>query len=199
MKEAPQAIAPEAEEKLSGESGTHSPANEVTGAEKADTEQAGTTPPASRPPGGAARRMAERTWWLPWVLGAAVVTVGISTLVPLFTSDEDDWPDIPLPRTTYTVVYEITGAGTSPEIRYVVDGVNTTEKVETVALPWRKEFSVTVGPGVGIVQIAATNNGESDVPIACSVSVDGQVIRQQTAPGAFSTVSCSGAVYPKVK
>jgi hypothetical protein len=150
-------------------------------------------------PVGTAKRLAERTWWLPWVLGAAVVAAGISTLAPLLVADEDTVPDIRLPTTTYTVVYEITGAGTSPEIRYVVDGVDTTEKVETVDLPWRKEFSVTVGPGVGIVQIAAANNGESDVPIACSVSVDGQIIRQQTAPDALSTVSCSGAVYPKVK
>jgi hypothetical protein len=149
------------------------------------------------PPGGVAKRMAQRTWWLPWLLGAAVITVGVGTLVPLLSSEETDTrPEINLPTTEYTVVYEITGTGKSPEIRYVVDGINTTETLEGVDLPWRKEFTVTVGPGVGIVQVMAANSGESD-SITCAISIDGQVIRKANAPGQFSAVSCSGAVYPK--
>lgn len=149
-----------------------------------------------RPP---ARWLADRTWWLPWLLGVAVLVVGAGVVVHAVGGS--DGPRTPqdqlrrqLPLTKHTVSYEVRGPSRSPEIRYVTDGTNNTEKVAGVQLPWRREFTITVGPGPAIVQVLAAN-GQSDA-ISCSVSIDGHVVNQNTAPGQYSTVSCSGVVQP---
>jgi hypothetical protein len=161
-------------------------------------EEASVGPPASK-----ARKVAERTWWLPWLLGAAVLLVAVLVITGAFGSN-DQTPEqqmrnkkAALPSATHTVVYEITGTGKSPEVRYVVDGAATSEKVEKVDLPWRKELHITVGPSVGIAQILAANSDADS--ISCTVTVDGQVVSQGVAPGAFSTVSCSAVVRPSTK
>ena len=157
-----------------------------------------------RPPESKARKVAERTWWLPWVLGAAVVLAAVLVLTGAVGGSNDQTPEqrmrdkqAVLPASTHTVVYEITGTGKSPEIRYVADGAGATEKVEKVDLPWHKELHMTVGPGVGVVQILAANSDTDS--ISCTVTVDGQVVSQGVAPGAYSTVSCSAVVRPGVK
>ncbi|GDY33167.1 MmpS family transport accessory protein [Gandjariella thermophila] len=154
----------------------------------------GTAPPI-RP----ARRLVDRTWWLPWLLGIAVLVAGVGVIVT--TLGGSDAPRTPqeqlrrqLPITKHTVSYEVRGPSKSPEIRYVTDGTNNTEKVAGVPLPWRKEFTMTVGPGPAIVQVLAAN-GQSDA-ISCSVSIDGHVVNENTAPGQYATVSCSGVIQP---
>jgi hypothetical protein len=157
----------------------------------------------ARPPSSKVRKVAERTWWLPWLLGAVVLLVAVLVFTGAFGSNGQT-PEqqmrnkkAELPSSTHTVVYEITGTGKSPEIRYVVDGAATSEKVEKVDLPWRKELHITVGPGVGIAQILAANSDAES--ISCTVTVDGQVVSQGLAPGQFSTVSCSAVVRPTAK
>jgi Mycobacterium membrane protein len=165
-----------------------------------EPEGAGTT----KPPAPKARKLAERTWWLPWLLGVAVLVVAVLVITGAFSGDDGSAAEqqmqskkAELPTSTHTVVYEVNGAGTAPEIRYVVDGAATAEKVEKVALPWRKELRITVGPGVGIAQLLAANS-EAD-QISCSVSVDGQVVNQGVSPGANSTVACSAVIRPTAK
>jgi hypothetical protein len=153
----------------------------------------------TQPPSRGGRLFADRTWWLPWLLGAAVVVVGAGTIVKLVGgSDEPKTPQEQLrrelPVSKHTITYEVKGPSKSPEIRYVTDGTNNTEKAGNVDLPFRKEFTITVGPGPAIVQVLAAN-GQSN-SISCSVSVDGHVVNQNTAPGQYSTVSCSGVVQP---
>lgn len=166
-------------------------------------EGAGGTATMVRPPATKARKVAERTWWLPWLLGAAAVVVGA-----LVFTDAFGWGDptpeermeerkAGLPVSTHKVVYEVNGVGKSPEIRYVVDGIATNETVEGADLPWRKEIDVTVGPGVGIAQLLAANS-EAD-SISCTVSVDGQVVSQGVVPGANSNVACSAVIQPTAK
>ncbi|MFC7614495.1 MmpS family transport accessory protein [Actinokineospora soli] len=143
--------------------------------------------------------MAERTWWVPWLLGVAAAVVAVLLLTGALDGEPTPEERIQdrqaeLPSSTHVVVYEVTGTGKSPEIRYVVDGSAGTEKVEGVDLPWRKEVEITVGPGVGIAQLLAANSeGDS---ISCSVSVDGQVVNQGVARGAHSNVACSAVVRP---
>lgn len=144
------------------------------------------------------RAVAERTWWLPWLLGAAVIVVGVATVIQVFGDSEPSVHEQrkqALPHSTHTVVYEVTGAGKSPEIRFVSDGSSGTDHVLGVDLPWRKEFSVTVGPTVGVVQVLASNSGQSDT-ISCLIRVDGQLVNQQSANGQFSSVSCSAPINP---
>lgn len=168
-----------------------------------DIEEGAEKKPA-RPPESKARKVAERTWWLPWLLGAAVLLVVVLFITGAFGGSKNQTTEqqmqnkkAALPSSTHTVVYEITGSGKSPEIRYVVDGAATSEKVEKVDLPWRKELHITVGPNVGVAQILAAN-ADAD-SISCTVTVDGQVVSQGVAPGQYSTVSCSAVVRPGTK
>ena len=147
----------------------------------------------------AARTVAERTWWVPWLLGIAAAVVAVLLLTGAFDGEPTPEERIQdrqaeLVTSTHVVVYEVNGTGKSPEIRYVVDGSAGTEKVEGVDLPWRKEVEITVGPGVGIAQLLAAN-GDGD-SITCSVSVDGQVVNQGVARGPNSNVACSAVVRP---
>lgn len=158
--------------------------------------------PASEPldqPVGKIRSMswqiAKRSWWFPWLLGAAVVAVGGATLVPLMYGSGDSSPQSRLPSSTHTVVYQVTGSGASPEIRYVTDGIAASDTVDNVNLPWHKQLTVTVGPGLGIAQLVASNNNTAD-SISCSVSVDGVVVYHASAPGPASTVGCSAVIRP---
>ncbi|WP_436494734.1 MmpS family transport accessory protein [Actinokineospora sp. HUAS TT18] len=167
-----------------------------------EKEESTESPPAESPPASKSRRMAERTWWLPWLLGIAAVFVAVLVFTDTFDGEPAPEEKIQerqsvLPTSTHTVLYEVTGTGKSPEIRYVVDGTGATDKVEGVDLPWRKEIQMTVGPGVGIAQLLAAN-GESP-QVACTVSVDGQPVNQGVAPGAFSNVACSAVIRPNPK
>ncbi|MFE2757779.1 MmpS family transport accessory protein [Actinosynnema sp. NPDC059335] len=122
-------------------------------------------------------------------LAAVVVTGGMVVRV---VTDEEAPPSAPL---THVVVYEVTGpGGKSPEIRFTAEGVNSSEKVEAVDLPWRRELTIPAGPGLGVAQVMAANGqGES---ISCTITVDGHVVANNTAKGEFATVSCSNMITP---
>lgn len=121
---------------------------------------------------------------------AAVVAVGAAVWVS--GTDPAPVPD------THTIVYEVTGpGGRSPEIRFAVEGTNKTEKAEAVSLPWRKELTISSGPGLSVAQVMATNGqGES---ISCTITVDGHVVANNTAKGEYTTVSCSNMIAPAVE
>jgi hypothetical protein len=152
---------------------------------------------SARPPLAVARRWAARSWWLPWVLAGAVVGVTAVMIIQVTggSSGPTGWNDVHLPTAKHHVVYEVTGAGKSPELKYVIDGVNGTETVNDVDLPWHKEFDLQVGPRLGVVQVMATNNGTADT-ISCSVRVDGNVVHQTTATGHWASVACSSVIRP---
>ncbi|WP_233823696.1 MmpS family transport accessory protein [Saccharothrix sp. S26] len=123
------------------------------------------------------------------MLAAVVVTGG---MVVRAVTDEGDPPPAP---SGHVVVYEVTGpGGRSPEIRFTGEGVNSSEKVEAVDLPWRRELTIPAGPGLGVAQVMAANGqGES---ISCTITVDGHVVANNTADGEFTTVSCSNMITP---
>ncbi|MFJ8813354.1 MmpS family transport accessory protein [Amycolatopsis thermoflava] len=138
-----------------------------------------------------ATRIARRTWWLPWLIGAAVVPVGAATaLQALSTGQPLSRTSFELPRSAHRVVYEVTGSGSAPEIRYVTDGVNRTETLRDVPLPWRLELDLEVGPALGVAQVTAAS------PVGCSVSVDGVVVHTADAPEGWASVSCSSVIRP---
>jgi Mycobacterium membrane protein len=152
------------------------------------------------PPDGKGKLLADKTWWLPWAIGGAVLIVGAAIIINPFGGDGAPAPETPqdklkaqIQTTQHTVVYEVTGGGKSPEIKFVSAADNTTEKLEGVQLPWRKEFSITTGPGPAIVQVMVANGGTEE-GVACSVIVDGVVVNKNNSPGQFSSVSCSGVV-----
>jgi Mycobacterium membrane protein len=107
------------------------------------------------------------------------------------------WGDVHLPTTKHHVVYEVTGQGTSPDLK-LIDGVNGTETVKDADLPWHEEFVLEVGPGLGMVQVLATNKGTAE-EISCSVSVDGNVVHKTTASGQWSSVAYSSVIRPNTE
>lgn len=141
-----------------------------------------------------AGRIAQQTWWLPWLIGAAVVPIGAATVLQtLSTGQPLSRTSFELPRSAHRVVYEVTGTGTAPEIRYVTDGVNRTETIHNALLPWRAELDLEVGPALGVVQVMATS---AEGPITCTVSVDGIVMHTAQAPDGWTSVSCSSVIRP---
>jgi hypothetical protein len=74
-----------------------------------------------------------------------------------------------------TVVYSVTGEGRAISIAYIdTGGVLQTEF--NVMLPWRKEVSLT-SPASTAASVTVVNIGEQ---VTCSVSVDGEQVRQRT-------------------
>ena len=168
-------------------------------AELSTDDASGADEAADRPPSRAhsmSWRIAKRAWWLPWVLGAAAGAVGVATIMPLINGSDGNNGNTPkLPTSTHRVTYDITGTGVSPEIRYLTDGVAAADTIDHVNMPWHKDLTLTVGPGIGIAQIVAANNNTS-ASISCSISVDGVQIYHATSPGQASTVACSAVIRP---
>jgi hypothetical protein len=140
-------------------------------------------------------QLAKRSWWFPWLLGAVVIAVGVATVLPLLNSSGDTNPASQLPTSTHTVLYQVTGSGASPEIRFVTDGVAASQTVNGANLPWSKQLTITVGPGLGVAQLLAVNNNTAD-NISCSVSIDGVVIYHTTSMGAGMAAGCSAVIRP---
>lgn len=139
-------------------------------------------------------RLAERTWWLPWLIGVAVVAVGAITAVQLITG-ADGIPEEQKSAayTRHVVVYEVDGTGNSPEIKYVIDGTKGIETARSAPLPWRTEIAIEVGPGPGVVQVLATRPNTA-LPISCSLRVDGKPVYSAEAAAGASSVSCSAVI-----
>lgn len=167
--------------------------------------ESGTVRPAPAPPGShhvrtprrsTAYRLAQRTWWLPWLFGVAVVAVGAITAVEIITGADDVLGDQKTAaRTKHIVVYEVTGTGTAPEIRYVTDGIKGIETVVSAPLPWRAELAIEIGPGTGVVQVMAAR-ADPTSPISCSLLVDGKPLHSAEVAADSSSVACSAVIEP---
>ncbi|HEU0189830.1 MAG TPA: MmpS family transport accessory protein [Mycobacterium sp.] len=84
-----------------------------------------------------------------------------------------------------TIVYSVTGQGRAISIAYIgTGGVLQTEF--NVALPWRKQVSLA-SPASTVASVTVVNIGQQ---ITCSVSVDGEEVREHT--GTFLTI-CAAA------
>lgn len=167
--------------------------------------ESGTVRPAPAPPDShhvltsrrsTVYRLAQRTWWLPWLFGVAVVAVGTITAVEIITGpDEVLGEQRTAARTEHIVVYEVTGTGTAPEIRYVTDGNKGIETVVSAPLPWRAELVIEVGPGTGVVQVLAARANATS-PVSCSLVVDGKPLHSAEVAAGSSSVACSAVIEP---
>jgi hypothetical protein len=86
-----------------------------------------------------------------------------------------------------TIRYEVTGdSGTANNVTYMI---NHGEQQETnVTLPWSKEFTADGKFQAFVVNAQNAAAGS----ISCKITVDGQVINQQTSNGQYAVVMCSG-------
>lgn len=93
-----------------------------------------------------------------------------------------------------TVVYEVSSdASTASSITYMTfdDGGSGQEMATDAAVPFAKEISVTRGgtfnPQMFTLSAMASQDAST---ISCKITLDGEVIAEQTSSGPFSMVSC---------
>jgi hypothetical protein len=135
-----------------------------------------------------------------YTVGFATTVVGeISEQIPDSSSFPTDAATPDEDERTVEVVYEITGDGTDVTIVYLsVTAAESGSDIETLTeqtLPWTEEFDATVGGefDYSTFNVTATNGAEDEGEIACSITVDGEVVAEDTADGAFGIVSCTSS------
>lgn len=83
------------------------------------------------------------------------------------------------------VTYEVTGSASEASLTYENGDGGTSQ--EKVALPW----SLTVkAPASNFLYISAQNEGDYG-DIACTITVDGKVIKTSSSSGGYTIASCS--------
>ncbi|WP_162239369.1 MmpS family transport accessory protein [Plantibacter sp. Leaf314] len=96
-----------------------------------------------------------------------------------------------------SVVYEVNGTATDASIVYstYTAGTNGTEQATGQALPFIKELTVTAGSDTDFTafSLIATNGAEDTGSVSCKITVDGDVVAEQTSTGAYASVSCSAS------
>ncbi|SFT45328.1 CD20-like family protein [Actinopolyspora lacussalsi subsp. righensis] len=85
------------------------------------------------------------------------------------------------------VLYEVTGSGGASSITY---GKGTQTSQQTNAeLPWSKETGIA--DSVQFYSLTA-QNGQSGGDITCKITVDGEVLAENTSNGQHAMVTCNG-------
>jgi hypothetical protein len=96
-----------------------------------------------------------------------------------------------------SVVYEVNGTATDASIVYstYTAGTNGSEQVTGQALPFIKELTVEAGGDTDFTafSLIATNGAEDTGSVSCKITVDGDVVAEQTSTGAYASVSCSAS------
>ncbi|MGK9147721.1 MmpS family protein [Plantibacter flavus] len=96
-----------------------------------------------------------------------------------------------------TVLYEVTGASTASSITYATftDGNSGTEQANDQVLPFTKELTIKAGGAFDYSSfyLLAMNGADDAGDISCKITVDGQVVAEQTSTGAYASASCSAS------
>lgn len=98
---------------------------------------------------------------------------------------------------TRTLVYEVTGDATSASIGYSTSGVAGTDdgsdSLLDQSLPFTKEVQVEEGGeySMNVFSLTATNGPDDTGAITCRVTLDNEVIAEQTSTGAFAAAFCT--------
>jgi hypothetical protein len=82
------------------------------------------------------------------------------------------------------VVFEVTG----PAKADVTFGIGTDQSQELdSALPWKKELSTKDTTVITVLLAQSKGTGE----IACKITIDGKVVKENKSSGEFAVVTCS--------
>lgn len=89
----------------------------------------------------------------------------------------------------HQVVYKVTAKGTtSADLTYTTDGSTTTEQIQGAKLPWTKQLEIKGGI-ISVYQLMAQNAGAGGT-VACSIEVDGKVVKTAQGVGQAAIASC---------
>jgi hypothetical protein len=110
-------------------------------------------------------------------------------------AEATDAPAAEAPAAGSTLVYEVSGEGASAStVSYatVQGGQYGQEQATDAPLPWSKEFTVDNGAfDFGVFSLTA-QAAQGTTSISCRITLDGEVVAEQTSTGEYSVVSCSG-------
>ena len=94
-------------------------------------------------------------------------------------------------NTPVSVEYSVTGAATDATVTYstYTNSQSGTEQATGQTLPFSK--TVTGTKGWSSYSLTATNGADDKSDISCKITVDGEVVAEQTSTGSFATVNCT--------
>jgi len=128
------------------------------------------------------------------IILAIVYTAGFATGVSnaIETAQAESSAEAAVER---TLVYEVTGTSTDASVTYsTFDGSTAgTEQATAQALPFTKELQVQTGGDFTFQSFTLTgSNGADDTgDITCRITLDGEVLAEQTSTGAFASALCT--------
>lgn len=128
-------------------------------------------------------------------LTAVVAVILIVSSIQQRQQEERDVDDLVRALTPRTVVYEVLGSAESVSI--TAETPTGTSQADNRAVPLRdadnSEFGLSFDFQRGdFVYIAAQNEGKTGT-VTCRIKVDGEVVSENTAEGAFSIATCKGS------
>jgi hypothetical protein len=94
------------------------------------------------------------------------------------------------------VKYEITGDAPTIDARYstYTNGSSGSESADGVPIPFVKEFTVPTGDDFDYKSFSLSGTtGAEPGSVTCRISIDGEVVSEQTSTGAYAYVSCSSS------
>lgn len=147
--------------------------------------------PGQQPP----QQPTKRKKW-PWILGGFVALVVLGSAIGTAGGGGGNQPSAGGSSTESTqqapdkpaqVVYEVTGSGTASNISYGASG-GVSQKTGA-SLPWK--HTEPYDGGYDFFTLSA-QNGNNDGEITCRITVDGEVVKENTSSGPYAVVSCSG-------
>ncbi|MFC0681735.1 MmpS family transport accessory protein [Lysobacter korlensis] len=94
-----------------------------------------------------------------------------------------------------TVVYEVEGAAQDASIYYVSADDEGSEQVTGHALPFTKEYTVKAGGewDWSFYSLNASNGIDDTGEITCRITIDGEVVSENTSTGEFASASCDSS------
>lgn len=94
-----------------------------------------------------------------------------------------------------SILYEVESDGETASVTWMsVDGGSVGQQQDTAAaLPWSDTITVDDGLFSSSVFSLVAQASETATTITCRITVDGEVVSEQTSQGAFSVATCSGS------
>ncbi|MGQ0847090.1 MAG: MmpS family transport accessory protein [Sporichthyaceae bacterium] len=129
---------------------------------------------------------------LAYALPFVVVIGAVAVIVPNLVGDDSESSPV-FTSTTYSVVYEVLGTGTSEAITYTSGEGNTETTVEKAKLPWRKAMELPVGVTGGTANLIA-RNPSNDTTVTCRITVAGVPRNEVQATDGYVDPSCAAAL-----
>jgi hypothetical protein len=125
-----------------------------------------------------------------WVFGLFLALFGVSVPIVAGVSATVDHPYIAPPKHTVTVVYSVTGSGTTDTTSITYRTLGDEVEETGAPLPWRRKV-VTASPVRGAVfSVIAVNRSIGLSYVVCSISVNGNVLSYQKAEGPYAVAPC---------